>query len=491
MAMDAKQWHILSICLFPCITLCGIFLAAFLGGSNTTNKLAFSMGVMFSSGVLLAAALVHALPESQQLFEASLRQSSGHHAEVKQNVRFLQEEEEDDDEQEGHGFPWASTIFGSCFLLLMCIEAMTERFIDRYIGKEVAGNLHHHVAHIHGHHEDGVKGGIEQGQDTSLQLVAVKEQHREQGSPEEVQVTLTGQESQSESSPRNETPNQRARVSTPDMVSAGSAVVHQTTFNETHARTTGGGYEESDTATEGEIVNSQISASLRRSSLLNLHSPRLRSTSIKSGIAVADGGAGHTSNPDDSYVDSTFLVTAKCPSVMGVMQVNDIQEVDEKQTINPWVAVLLLIVLSIHVLIEGIVLGSTKTVQVIESTFIAIVFHKGFSAFALGSSLVTSGYWDKERPGGRRMFYILAYMYATVDIIGIGTGMRLSSSFDEESYVNAVLQALLGGSFLFVATAELMPGELEKMRVFQFPVVLILIPLLLGYALMTFIGIWT
>jgi zinc transporter ZupT len=198
----------------------------------------------------------------------------------------------------------------------------------------------------------------------------------------------------------------------------------------------------------------------------------------------------------DEYFHSTYLVTAKRPSVMGVsmQEVHDdiLQDVDEKQTINPWVAILLQTVLSIHVLIEGIVLGSTQTVEVIESAFIAIVFHKGFYAFALGSSLVTSGYWDKERLGGRCMFYLLACMYASVGIvgIGIGTGMALSSSFHADSYVNAFAQAVLGGSFLFVATAELIPGELEKMRVFQFPVALILFPLLLGYALMTLIANW-
>jgi zinc transporter ZupT len=88
------------------------------------------------------------------------------------------------------------------------------------------------------------------------------------------------------------------------------------------------------------------------------------------------------------------------------------------------------------------------------------------------------------------MFYILSLVYASMDIIGIAVGIGLSSAFDEDSYASAILQAMLGGSFLFVSVVELIPGELEKMRAFQLPVFPVMASLLMGYALMTLIGKW-
>jgi zinc transporter ZupT len=209
-------------------------------------------------------------------------------------------------------------------------------------------------------------------------------------------------------------------------------------------------------------------------------SVRRRTSVMQSFLAVDKGGD----------IPSTYLVTAKRPSVIGVVVSHSPEGIDEKQTVNPWVSLLLLIVLSIHVLLEGLTLGSDSDPESIRTNFIAIVFHKGFSAFALGSSFITSGYWDKDRPGGRKMFYILSLVYASMDIIGIAVGIGLSSAFDEDSYASAILQAMLGGSFLFVSVVELIPGELEKMRAFQLPVFPVMASLLTGYSLMTLIGKW-
>jgi zinc transporter ZupT len=190
----------------------------------------------------------------------------------------------------------------------------------------------------------------------------------------------------------------------------------------------------------------------------------------------------------DGKVASQYLVANKRPSVIGLVQVNEVGQVDEKQTVNPWVALLLLLVLSIHVLIEGLTIGSVDGEDVMRSTFIAIVFHKVFSAFALGSSFITSGYWEKKRPGGRNMFYIMTIFYASMDVVGIGSGMAIGNAFNGESYATAILTSMLGGSFLFVAAVELVPGELEKTRVFKFPIIPVMFSLLVGFGIMSFIG---
>ena len=59
-------------------------------------------------------------------------------------------------------------------------------------------------------------------------------------------------------------------------------------------------------------------------------------------------------------------------------------------------------------------------------------------------------------------------MYSAMDIIGIAAGIGLGSTFDENSYGNAIIVSLLGGSFLFASVVALIPGELEKMRALHF-----------------------
>lgn len=184
-----------------------------------------------------------------------------------------------------------------------------------------------------------------------------------------------------------------------------------------------------------------------------------------------------------------YLVSNKRPSVVGIVHVEaELENLDERQTINPWVAVLLLVVMSIHVILEGIAVGSASSVSNITSLFISIIFHRGFSAFALGSSFITSGYWDKNRPGGRKMFYIMTAVFVAMDIFGLGLGWGIGASFGEDSYGEAVIDSMLGGSFLFVSAAELIPGQLEKIRVYKFPVVLPMLSMAVGFAAMSALG---
>eukprot|EP00581_Thalassiosira_minuscula_P009597 CAMPEP_0183706618 /NCGR_PEP_ID=MMETSP0737-20130205/3386_1 /TAXON_ID=385413 /ORGANISM="Thalassiosira miniscula, Strain CCMP1093" /LENGTH=215 /DNA_ID=CAMNT_0025934067 /DNA_START=11 /DNA_END=655 /DNA_ORIENTATION=- len=60
---------------------------------------------------------------------------------------------------------------------------------------------------------------------------------------------------------------------------------------------------------------------------------------------------------------------------------------------NPFSAILLTIALSIHSIIEGLGIGASGDISAIQSAFIAVVAHKGFTAFALAEGLVSSGYW--------------------------------------------------------------------------------------------------
>lgn len=87
------------------------------------------------------------------------------------------------------------------------------------------------------------------------------------------------------------------------------------------------------------------------------------------------------------------------------------------------------------------------------------------------------------------MFYIMTFVYIAMDIVGIAIGWGIGQTFDEESYGEAVINAMLGGSFLFVSAAELIPGQLEKTRVHKFPVVPVMLSMVVGFAAMSALGV--
>jgi zinc transporter ZupT len=164
-----------------------------------------------------------------------------------------------------------------------------------------------------------------------------------------------------------------------------------------------------------------------------------------------------------------------------------VDEPEQQQTINPWVAILLTLVLCIHEIIESLTFGALNDVEALRTTFIAIAAHKAFAGLSLGSSLVASGYWESNRT----MFFVLSGTWIASDVISQGIGMAIGQALDHEgNIVGAVFTALTGGSFLFVATVELIPGELEKMRKYNLPLFPILFSLCLGFGLMTMLAKW-
>lgn len=91
------------------------------------------------------------------------------------------------------------------------------------------------------------------------------------------------------------------------------------------------------------------------------------------------------------------------------------------------------------------------------------------------------------------MFFVLSAIFICTDIIGLGIGIALGKNSDEfssGSLGNGIMLSILGGSFLFVAAVELIPGEFEKMRVFKLPIVPLQLSLALGFGLMSLVGNW-
>jgi hypothetical protein len=62
-----------------------------------------------------------------------------------------------------------------------------------------------------------------------------------------------------------------------------------------------------------------------------------------------------------------------------------------------------------------------------------------------------------DRLGRHKVFCILSVVYGSMNVMetGEGSGVGLGRAFDEDSYCSAILQAILGRSFLFVSVIEL------------------------------------
>jgi len=461
---NAQTWHILSLCLFPAINALGITASIFLSKSKT--KLPLSMGVIFSAGVLLSAALVHMLPhavanlEGFQLFASD----EEHHEELEilnrtdavdnvvdhvdhydDRLRKLEDEDHhgEAEEEHAHPFPWAFTFFGIAFLVLLCVEASMERFIDTHFAGKQGNFFHSHDDHDGESHDH------------------VDEEHGAHSHDDHKVVTT------------NTDPTERSA--------------------EGSMRTAGGPSGHDDANHPG-----------KEKDCLPCNVEKIREMGIGSSVLEEDEIQTDLESPFPSSQSRRSLYTtrrrssawskfAPRPSTVAYIVSAPKQQEEEdktKQTINPWVSILLTLVLSIHVVLEGLTIGSSSDVNTIQTTFLAVVVHKGFAAFSLGSSLIASGYWGEMEGGSKKMFFVLAGVYASVDVIALGTGMALGAAFEATGSFSGILQALLGGSFLFVSAVELIPGELEKMRNFNLPLVPLLGSLLSGFVLMTTLGMW-
>ena len=162
---------------------------------------------------------------------------------------------------------------------------------------------------------------------------------------------------------------------------------------------------------------------------------------------------------------------------------------DHEQVIDkdhPFSSLLLTIALSIHSIIEGLGIGATDDIGSLQSSFVAVAFHKGFTAFALGNGLVSNGYWsDKSK---RKWFYISVGTFIVVALLGIGIGWAISSA--GSSLTTAVLTGLTAGSFIYVATLEILPEESATIKRESLPIFPVAFFFIAGYCLMALLGLW-
>ena len=125
---------------------------------------------------------------------------------------------------------------------------------------------------------------------------------------------------------------------------------------------------------------------------------------------------------------------------------NSYSSLNNTATTTPYI---LLIALSIHGIFEGIALGVMNTQRNCFLLFIAIIVHKWAESFALGISFFKSGFEQS-------LFIKMITIFTLFCPLGIFIGMYFT---DAGFLMRGIMLSLSGGTFLYVATSEVIVEE--------------------------------
>lgn len=139
------------------------------------------------------------------------------------------------------------------------------------------------------------------------------------------------------------------------------------------------------------------------------------------------------------------------------------------------------IMLSIHALFEGMVVGVSTNIAIIMGILVAILAHKGVVSFALAVTLNSSQLNFIKRSSAFAIF-------ALMTPIGIWGGSWLITQITPSSLLTPVLNSLAAGTFLYIGSLHgLGRASLIKYccNMPEFSI------MLLGFTLMAILAIWT
>ena len=144
-------------------------------------------------------------------------------------------------------------------------------------------------------------------------------------------------------------------------------------------------------------------------------------------------------------------------------------------------AVLAVLMLSIHSLLEGTALGLGGTISSFLVIFFAIIAHKWAAAFALATQINKS---SLNAQVGMGLFLIFALMTP----FGILLGDFIVTDLKTHLLVEPIFSALAGGTFLYLGTLHglsrsFMINKCCNLHHFAFVIV--------GFSLMAIVAIWT
>lgn len=125
--------------------------------------------------------------------------------------------------------------------------------------------------------------------------------------------------------------------------------------------------------------------------------------------------------------------------------VHVVKETEHQVTMQS--AVVLLVALSIHEILEGFSIGALDDPS--WGLFFAILFHKIVESFAVGAAFVRAG-------TSKVVFWTFMLIYGVTLSLGIAIGLAAATT---GSTTTGIVLALSAGSFLFIATVEILSEE--------------------------------
>lgn len=144
------------------------------------------------------------------------------------------------------------------------------------------------------------------------------------------------------------------------------------------------------------------------------------------------------------------------------------------------IAILTVIMLSIHSLLEGGAVGVARDLLTTLIIFVAIIAHKGAASFALALQLNRSTLSFTTKMAG-------FFAFITMTPIGIILGNWLIATTQATTLLTPILSALAAGTFIYIGTLHgLERASLIKhcCNLKEFTV------MVLGFTLMAIVGIW-
>ncbi len=114
---------------------------------------------------------------------------------------------------------------------------------------------------------------------------------------------------------------------------------------------------------------------------------------------------------------------------------------------------MLIVLLSVHSVIEGIALGIEDTIEDTTTILIAIVGHKFFSAFAFGVNLAKNNV-----PSDKLVRFVLLFTCMTP--FGIALGLTVIQN--PGGPLSQIMNAISAGTFVYIALVEVILEEFEN-----------------------------
>ena len=120
-------------------------------------------------------------------------------------------------------------------------------------------------------------------------------------------------------------------------------------------------------------------------------------------------------------------------------------------------SVILLLALSVHSVFDGLAIGISSNPKELISTTVAVLAHKAFAGYALGSSMVASEMSERDH-------YVLVAAFSCCTVIGIILGTIFEKWMQDESEWKTIgsgtVNAVVAGTFLYISIVEIGLKEL-------------------------------